>query len=465
VADSIKKNPASFRDPSGFVFQRDGVLYRQINRVYEAHYRQLHASGLYEALCAADLLVPHREVSVNAPEPDTAFAVIQPEVIPFVSYPYEWPFSALKAAALATLEIQKIALAHGMSLKDASAYNIQFLNAKPIFIDTLSFEPYREGEAWVAYRQFCGHFLAPLALMAHRDARLGLCLRDYIDGIPVDLASALLPRRTWFRFGLAIHLHLHGRAQRQALRDEQAGKTKSSKGGGLSKMGMLGVIDSLRGTIEALRWNPEGTVWADYYEATNYTPEAMGAKEELVAGFLQAVQPKTVWDLGANTGRFSCIAAGQGAHTVAFDFDAAAVEKNFRACVEKGVSDVLPLVLDLTNPSPALGWAHGERSALIERGPVDAVLALALVHHLAIVNNVPLPMLADFFADLTESLIIEFVPKSDSQVQRLLAAREDIFEDYTKAGFEAAFGARFALKRVEAISGAERHLYLMRRRR
>ncbi len=195
---------ASFRDPSGFLFSRNGALYRQINRVYADDYDHLISSGLYDQLVKSGLLIPHREVSEKPVYPELAVKVIQPELVPFISYPYEWSFSQLKDAALATLAIQKRSIKAGMSLKDASAYNIQFINGKPTLIDTLSFEIYKEGKPWDAYRQFCQHFLAPLALMARVDVRLGQLLRVFIDGIPLDLASRLLPASTrakfWFTY-------------------------------------------------------------------------------------------------------------------------------------------------------------------------------------------------------------------------------------------------------------------------
>ena len=206
---------ASFRDPSGFLFTRNGILYRQINRAYAEDYARLMDSGLYEKLVKANLLIPHVEVDQAPAEKEAAFKVVQPERAPFISYPYEWSFSQLKDAALATLSIHKRALKLGMSLKDASAYNIQFVRGKAMLIDTLSFEIYKEGEPWIAYKQFCQHFLAPLALMSYRDIRLNQLLRIYIDGVPLDLASALLPFRTKLNFGLLTHIHVHADSQKR----------------------------------------------------------------------------------------------------------------------------------------------------------------------------------------------------------------------------------------------------------
>lgn len=456
-----QRQPASFRDPDGFLFTRQGVLYRQVNRRGQADFDRLIDSGLYRSLADDGLLVTHEPAQVEAAQPEIAYRVLKPARLPFVSYPYEWCFGQLKAAALATLDIQKRALAHGMSLKDASAYNIQFVGGRPQLVDTLSFSAYREGEPWAAYRQFCQHFLAPLALMARLDVRLGQLLRVWIDGLPLDLASRLLPRRTRLNPGLLTHIHLHAGAQRRfagrAVRPPPPGR-------GLGRTAFLGLLDSLEGSVRGLRWDPGRTAWADYYEATNYTPAALQEKEHTVAGFLDRARPASVWDLGANTGRFSRLASGRGIRTLAFDSDPGAVEIAYREARKSGDAHLLPLWVDLTNPSPGLGWAGQERESLLARGPADLVLALALLHHLAIGNNLPLERLADFLARLGRWLIVEFVPKSDSQVQRLLAARPDIFESYHRQGFEAAFGARFVIHEAIPLRESERLLYLMETR-
>ena len=360
---------------------------------------------------------------------------------------------------MATLAIQKAAMAHDMSLKDASAYNIQFHHGRPTLIDTLSFERYPEGKPWVAYRQFCQHFLAPLALMAYRDVRLNQLLRVYIDGVPLDLASRLLPWRTRFRFSILSHIHLHAASQ-----THYAGKRVKPPRRQLGRFALRAIIDSLESAVRRLSWRPDGTEWADYYNDTNYVPPAFRHKQALVGEFLDRLSPHTVWDLGANTGPFSRIAADRHAHTVAFDVDPSAVEKLYRQCVDLHETRILPLLLDLANPSAAIGWANRERLSLAERGPADAVLALALIHHLAISNNVPLTRLADYFSRIARSLVIEFVPKHDSQVARLLVTREDIFDDYREDAFRSAFEARFRVQDRREIVDTDRVLYLMRTR-
>ncbi len=461
ITDRGSRLGASFRDPSGFLFTRRGNLYRQVNQVYQPNYDKLLSTGLYEDLVKRNLLIHHQEVDVEPADPGQAYRVLSPERVGPISYPYEWSFSQLKDAALATMTVQKMALEAGMVLKDASAYNIQFHHGRPVLIDTLSFEIHTEGEPWVAYRQFCQHFLAPLALMALVDVRLGQLLRIYIDGIPLDLASDLLPRRTRLNMGLATHIHLHAAAQKR-----YAGRAEKPPTRKMSRMAFLGLMDSLESTVRKLTWKPSGTEWGDYYtaSASHYTTTAFEAKRQVVQEYLERIQPRQVWDLGANTGEFSRLAAAQGIPTVAFDIDPAAVELNYRAVVENRERLLLPLLMDFTNPSPGLGWHNHERDSLFERAPVDALLALALIHHLAIANNVPLPQLAEFFRLLGRWLIIEFVPKEDSQVQILLASRQDIFADYHAAGFEAAFGESFTIHEKRSLPDTGRILYLMEAR-
>ncbi len=449
--------PGSFRDPSGFVFSDKGLIYRQINRCYHDSYRQLIDSGLYQDLVGRGLLVAHEELDQRLPS-EPGFLVILPEQLPFVSYPYEWCFSQLKAAALATLEVQKLALGKSMSLKDASAFNIQFPRGRPVLIDTLSFEKYREGSPWVAYGQFCRHFLAPLALMSCCDFRLGQLLRVHIDGIPLDLTSSLLPRSTKLRFGLLTHIHMHAKSQKN-YQDRKIDRTRRA----VPLRSMLGLIDNLENTVKKLRWRPTETEWGDCYNDTKYSQKALDHKRQLVREYAELSSPQSIWDMGANDGMFSRLAGGDRP-TISFDLDPVAVEKNFARCQTDSDPNVLPLVLDLSNPSPGLGWAGRERMSLMDRGEADLVLALALVHHLAISNNVPLEEVARFFAGIGKTLIIEFVPKSDSQVQRLLSSREDIFCNYDQPGFETAFEHCFVINKSCPIKETGRTLYHMQRK-
>jgi len=459
-------DPASFRDPSGYVFRRDGILYRAIQPMASADWTAFEERGLAAELIKDGLLVSHTQIPPDlAPLPGAAF-VIQPLEIALISYPYEWAFSQLREAALLTLEVQRRALGVGMWLRDASAYNVQFDRGRPILIDSLSFEVADPSAPWPAYRQFCKHFLAPLALMAHRDLRCGLLLRDFIDGIPLDLAAGLLPGRTRFG-GLLPHLHLHAGADRRAQKMQIPGVATGPSAPGqvraMSATRHLALLDSLRRTVEALRLEPGGH-WLSYTRHSSYSPQAAESKHQIVERMLAAAGGRVVWDLGANVGTYSDLAAGPGRQVIAFDQDPSVVELHWRNLAPEARESVLPLVMDLTNPSPALGWAHQERRSLLERGPADVVMALAVVHHLAIGNNVPLPRLADVFARAGRRLVVEFVPREDPMVQHLLASRRDIFTEYSIDGFRAAFGERFVTLDEAPVTDSLRTLFLMERR-
>jgi len=449
---------SSFRDPSGFLFYRDKILFRQINQSYKEDYELMIGSGLYNKLLELDMIIPHKEVDVSPFNERENYKVIQPELIPFISYPYEWCFGQLKDAALLTLEIQKKALEFNMSLKDCSAYNIQFRNGKPILIDTLSFEKYDEGKPWKAYKQFCQHFLAPLSLMSHKDFRLNQLLRIYVDGIPLDLTAKLLPLRTFTSFSLLSHIHAHAKTQKHY--GEKKINVKEIK---VSKKSLLGLIETLYSGIMKLSLGKVDTEWGDYYSKTNYSEKSFQQKKELISNIIDEIRPSMVWDLGANTGIFSRISSNKGINTISFDIDSIAVEKNYQEVLKNKEREILPLQIDLANPSSDIGWHNNERSSFIKRGPSDMVFALALIHHLAISNNLPFYRIVEFFYEISNYLIIEFIPKTDSQVQKLLFTREDIFDEYSRENFELNFEKCFKLLKRIKLENSERFLYLFQK--
>lgn len=456
----MKPVSSSFRDPSGYVFMHDRTVYRFVSKKYQKQYDHL-MKGLYQQATKSGLLISHQEIadqSLCEPTEDL-YKVLQPKQIPFISYPYEWCFGQYKAAALTTLRLHRLALNYGMMLKDASAYNIQFLNEKAILIDTLSFELYQEGMIWPAYGQFCRHFLAPLMLSVYTDVRMSQLMRVYIDGVPLDLASKLLHHKGGF--AVRQHIHWHARAvMNNANVDERSAQKKRTFH--MSKYQHCAMIDSLIRIVEGLELKGISTEWGDYYEHTNYDNTAATQKEKLVLEMLETVKPNTVWDFGANNGHYTRLATRNGAFAVAFDIDPIAVEKNYNEIVCNKEKAMLPLMLDLTNPSPAIGFANEERLNIAERMKPDCILALAVIHHMAISNNIPLASIAKWFATMSPFCIVEFVPKADSQVKRLLTTRDDIFTQYHREGFEAAFQKYFDLIRADKIVSSERILYLFR---
>lgn len=441
-----QKVKSSFRDPSGYVYEENGKIYRKISESYLDTYNYLMKSGLYEELITQELIIPHKEMDFN---------VIKPNMV-FISYPYEWSFSQLKDAAIATLKIQQTALKFGMSLKDSSAYNIQFYKGKPVLIDTLSFEKYQEGSMWIAYKQYCQHFLAPLALMSYVDLRLSSLLKNYIDGIPLDLAAEILPCRAKFNLGIYLNIFVHAKSQKQHQADAKGVQ------GSITKFQLEALIDSLLSCTSKLKPKTQSTEWENYYTFTNYDDKSFEQKKNLVAKFIEQISPKKVWDLGGNIGIFSRIAADKEIDTVSFDIDPLAIEKSYLTVKEKNEQNILPLLLDLTNPTPAIGFANEERDNILQRAKdIDCIMILAVIHHLAISNNLPFEKIAEYFSRMGKHLIIEFVPKEDSQVKILLATREDIFPNYNVEGFEQAFSNYYNIKEKQPIDGSQRILYLM----
>ena len=445
---------SSFKDRDAQVYFEDNVLYRRIYNSYKADYDVLITSGLYRKLTELGLLVEHIEIENFS---DEIYKIIKPEEV-FITYPWEWSFSQLKSAAIATLEIQKTALEYGMSLKDANCYNIQFNGNKPLLIDTTSFEVYKDGEPWVAYKQFCENFLAPLALMAYTDISLNKLLISNINGIPLDLASKLLPLKTKFNFGLLFHIHMHSKMQNK-YNDTNKKQTNLK----ISKNSQLALLDSLINCINNIKLPGYKTEWEDYYNFTNYSDESFEEKKDIILDYKNIISPKVIWDFGANTGVFSRLFADTADKILALDIDPLAVEKNYKITLKNNESNIIPMVFDLANPSPAVGWNNQERVNLLSRAKnVDLVLALALIHHLRITYNIPFSKMAEYFSQIAPYLIIEFIEKDDSQIQKMLLNREDVFDDYNEENFESAFSKKYTIIKKNKITNTKRVLYLLR---
>lgn len=456
----MKRNhPSSFKDPSGYIFTYQSRLYREIDPFYINQYTQLMTSGLYHRLVQESLLIPHREDHMLKPEKPGG-KIIEPTRIPCISYPYEWSFSQLKDAALATLKIQMIALEYGMSLRDANGCNIQFYQGTPVLIDTLSLGEYEKGKPWVAYRQFCEHFLAPLACMAYTSVHLSFLLAKYGDGIPLDVAQHLIP---WYRKiqpGIFFHLVLHGQNQQSSLQTIPS----SSQ---FSLPALKGLVASLEATVRSISWHPDTTQWLSYATQkthTSYVSSALRDKKKIVETYLKKVHPSVVLDIGANSGVYSKLAANLGSSVLSIDIDPSVVEYQYTNMSGEEKKQIFPLCVDIVNPTPGIGWKNEERLPFLRRIKPDCVMALAVLHHVVIKQGIPLNNLAKFFADSTPWLIIEFVPKTDPHAQSLLRVRQDIFSDYTTPQFEAVFSKYFSIVSSQKIKHSQRTVYLFKRK-
>lgn len=446
---SVSYQSGSFRDPSGFVFEENNKLYRKINPSYVGVYNLLKEKGVFDLLQNKGWLINHKEITI-----DEHNFVIEPERIPFVSYPYEWSFEQLKDTALLTLKIQYELLKHDFVLKDASAFNIQFWGCKPIFIDTTSFEVYQEGLPWTAYKQFCEHFLAPLLLMKYTDAKIRQLWLLNIDGIPLVLASNLLPSSTYFSQLSSIHIHAHARSAKKA--EKKNGQPFLVKT--LSKNNLLKLIEHLYDGIASLTIK-SSSHWNSYYQSCSYSETTLSEKLNFLKEHISTQSEGFLLDVGCNEGYFSKALSDRSIYTIAFDSDDDVINSMY-VDLRKQQTSILPLVMDITNPTPSIGWKNTERESFLARiGTNNITLALALIHHLRIFHNIPLAEIVRFFASISQQLILEFVPKDDIQAQRLLQNKEDVYDDYTIENFEALISELFQIRAKKQLSQSKRVMY------
>lgn len=454
---NIIPHPASFKDPAGFIFESNGKIYRQVNKVYAGSYQLLMNSGLYQQLADAGKLIAHTEINENLTGTDQYHVTLLPEQISFISYPYEWSFNQLKDAALLTLSITRDAIERGMILKDATAYNIQFHRGKPVFIDTLSFDTYDETKPWVAYRQFCETFLFPLYLEHYLKIECIPWLSHYIHGIPVHVTAKLLPWKSKWNLGVRLHVFLQNNIRVK--------KQIEAKPASFSKQKMIHLLSHLESIISNLKPGyPAITTWNNYYDETILGKDYLAAKESLVKSFTAKLPFNSVIDLGANDGYFSMLFSKEEKQVVAVDSDSSCIDRLYLQGRAAGTKNVTAIINDLSNPSAAIGFGNKERNSFSDRARADLVLALALIHHLAIGRNIPLNALAAYFAQMGPRLIIEFVPKEDEKVKQLLSTREDVFTDYSQHSFEQYFSVFYDIEQKEIIPGTHRVLYSLKRK-
>jgi hypothetical protein len=397
------------------------------------------------------------EGSVPAWVPAAA-GVLRHERIPFVSYPYEWPFLMLREAALLQLDLLRRALDEGLTMKDASPYNVQWRGTKPVFVDLGSFERLREGEPWAGYRQFCTLFLYPLLLQALRGVDFRPLLRGSVDGIEPAQMRRLLSRRDLLRRGVMTHVALHARLEARHAGDEDV--KRELRSAGFRTELVKANVRGLEKLVRRLEWEPETTPWTRYGPTSTYSERDAERKAAFVREAASARRRRLVWDLGANDGRYTRIAAEHADYAVALDADGAVVERLYRALREEGSETILPLVANLADPPPGLGWRGRERQPLAERGRPELTLALAVVHHIVIGANIPLAEFVGWLAELGTELVIEFPTAADPMVTRLLARkREGTHADYTRETFERLLGEAFAVEATEELADGARVLY------
>ncbi len=465
-----RPDPASYRDPAGHVFQREGIVYRQVNPLAKEDFETLMDSGAYDLFTRKGWLIPHTDVTADLSS--TAGYVIRPVQIPLISYPFEWSFSMLKDAALLTLKLAMESMRFGLMLKDATPFNVQWLGGKLVFIDTLSFERYDGRLPWIAYRQFCECFLGPLLLMSYTKQPLQQLMLAWPEGIPVNVVRSLLPWRAKFSLPVYLHIFLHAKvavksaagqaAAGDSAADAQTTGDKSSTQQRFTPTRLSNLLTSLHSLIDKLAMPETKGNWLGYYDEAAERDTYLEPKKRLIDEWIQSL-PKTklVADLGANEGVFAKIAASLNKRVIAVDLDPFCIERLYKSRNNK--EDILPLVIDLQHPSPSIGFNNAERPAFNERCRPDLVLALALIHHLAIGSNIPMDKIASFFAEMAGFLIIEWVPPGDEKARVLMSHKSIDYPHYTHDETLAVFKKYFDLLKTEPVGNSGRICWMLRR--
>jgi hypothetical protein len=464
---TARPDSGSFRDPLSRVFIDGDTVWRGLTADALTDFESLAASRFFSAALDRGDIVATEQADTAVVPGDWA-AVLRHKRLGVLSYPYEWSFEMLRDAARLQLRLTREALAESMITKDASAFNIQFDGSIPVFIDVGSFEQLRTGEPWAGYRQFCELFLNPLYVQAVCDVPFQPLLRGHIDGISPGVAAAIIGRRGRFRKGMFTHVRLHARAERKyADADRERDVRAELKRAGFGPALIDAQLRNLEKAVEQLSWNRDDSTWSGYGERGHYTDRDLEAKSSFVAAAVASLgEPPVVLDLGANDGHFSRVAVDAGAQSVvAVDSDHLVVDRLYRQLRQQGERRILPLVVDLADPSPAIGWRSRERPAFVERMRPDLVLCLAVVHHLALTNNVPLDEIVAFLADFGAPVVVELPHRDDVMAKRLLARkRGGLFDSYEVANWEMALEQRFVIEERQSLPSGTRTIYRCRPR-
>ena len=460
-------NYISYKDSAARVVLKEGIYYRYIFNEYKREYDNLMQSGLYEALIAKGYLIPHAELKYEGNEP-SIYKQLLPEQIHFQSYPFCWSYSQWRKAIITYIEINKIALSYGMILKDATPFNFFFKEGRAILLDTSSFEFFKEGDPWLAYKQFCTEFFSPIALMHYNGQIWSGMVKANLKGLPLNFVSKQLPLKSWFNFTCLLHIHMHAKyANTEAsVKEENARKSKVQEG--FTKEKLLSLIDMILSTVK--KWEQANNIdkhWQGYYKNDIESPIYLNQKEEIIIKWLNELKPKTVIDLGANTGRFSFLAAKEVEQVIALESDYNCVDAIENAIDKAALKNITVMQMDLAETTPSFGVLEKEYSSIFKRlsnihlSP-SLVMALAIVHHLHISNFLSFAQIAELLAKFNSKyLIIEFVPIQDSKVQLLIKNKQRDFSSYTQENFTTALLEYFKLIEIKIIEGSDRELLLL----
>ena len=470
----VRADGGSFKDPSGRVYRVQGAsggsrIIRGLSPAAAATIERLLTEAFFEQLVADGLVVKTTPLDPNDPAAEAVLdegwpAAVEHEAVDFATWPYEWPFSMLRDAALLQLDLLVSAVTHGWILKDATPYNIQWNGTRPVFIDIPSFAPREQDEYWEGYRQFCSMYLTPLLLTAHLGVPYQPLLRSSLEGIAPEEAAKYFHGLRRFKRGVPSHIWFPATVERRMRR--RTGKTRSPDSRRTqSSTSLLALLDDLKRLVSGLRFRAgESSHWARYSETHSYRDEDFDQKIAFVEKHSSGRRPDLLWDLGANTGEFSRVAARHAGLVVAVDSDHEAVDVLYREARDAGAANIIPLVMDLANMSPGQGWAGRERAAFVDRQSPDMVLCLALIHHMRVSANIPLTLFVEWLRSLDATAIVEFVGRDDEMFGELIRHKSEDYADYTAENFLAEVQKHFTVEDTIVLKGGKRDLLLLQPR-
>ena len=462
--DTLVQEKGSFRDRNNQVFRFGDRVLRGISENALQNWHLLEQSMVFQSYSVSGNIIVSRllteDMAGQVPqiEDDPWNAWLEHDCIPFINYPYEWCFEMLKDAALLHLDLLEAGLQDNITLKDASAFNIQFMGADAVFIDIPSFEPYQPGMPWTGFRQFCQHFLYPLMLQSYKKISFRNWQRGNVEGITPYECNQLMSLRDRLRPGVFSLVYLQSKIV-AAMGNKKTSMLSEARESEFGKEIILVNVRKLRRIIRGLAWKPARSEWSEYKTDNSYDTECFNRKCDFVRQVAAQESRKRVWDIGCNTGHFSRLFAENSDYVVSMDIDELSVQKFYLELKQERNTKILPLVFDLTNPSPSLGWRCEERLALADREPPTLILCLALIHHLVISGNVPLTNVLEWLASFKCELVIEMLSKQDEMVQKLLLNKTDQYPEFTVEGFEAIASQYFVTKEKETVMPARRFLY------
>ena len=464
--DGCQQDAGSFRDPTGHVYRSCNRIYRGMDETAAAYLPELFNEAFFQDFITKKEIV-HSDILSDKLRAELSSLnhwaiVLEHELIPFISYPYEWSFSMLKDAALLQLEILETSLENGWTLKDVTPYNIQWANGKPVFIDIGSFEPWEDGEPWFGYRQFCSMFLYPLMLRAHKKIDHLPILRTYLDGIPPQEIRKIFHGMSVMKKGVLSHIVLPAKIESSIENQEKDAVPAKKRERKQSKAMVIGLVQSMARLIRSLKLDISHTDWSHYDKNHSYEMGDLEQKKSFVEHYSQSEKLDVVWDIGCNTGSFSKIVSPFAKKVISLDADHDSIEQLYISIKNEPETNILPLVMNLANPSPAQGWQGKERKTLEMRGKPDLVLCLALVHHIRMTANIPLPQFIEWLATLDTALIIEFVNRTDDMVIKLLTNKKEQYKDYNREDFEKSLKKHFSIEDFKSLKDGHRIIYYAR---